>query len=59
MTGTTFLGLVRDFVAAVLGLAILFGVGWSDEQVAGILLVVSTALALGTYALASRGRSAR
>jgi hypothetical protein len=50
MAVTTLIGLVRDFIAAALGLAILFGAGFSDEQVAGILLLVSTALALGTWA---------
>ena len=44
-----FLGFVRDFIAAGLGLAILFGASFSDEQVAGILLFVSTAIALGAY----------
>lgn len=43
------IGLVRDVVAATLGVAILFGVNWSDEQVAGILLVVTTAGALASH----------
>lgn len=47
---TTALGLIRDFVAAVLGLLILFGVNFSDEQIAGVLLVVTTAAALGSWA---------
>jgi hypothetical protein len=42
----TLLGLIRDFVAAGLGVAILFGVNFSDDQIAGILLLVTTALAL-------------
>lgn len=46
---TTLIGLVRDFIAATLGLAIVFGVSLSDEQEAGILLVASTGLALGTF----------
>jgi hypothetical protein len=45
----TALGLVRDFVAARLGLALLFGASFTDEQIAGILLVVSTGLALGAW----------
>lgn len=45
----TALGLIRDFVAAVLGLAILFGATLSDDQLAGILLVVTTGGALGAY----------
>jgi hypothetical protein len=48
-TVATALGLLRDLVAAVIGLLILFGVGLSDDQVAGILLVVSTAGALGAW----------
>lgn len=44
------LGLFRDFVVAVIGLGILFGVNVSQEQIAGILLVVTTAAALGTWA---------
>ena len=45
----TLLGYLRDLVAAVLGLAILFGADFSDEQIAGILLVLTTAVAFGTY----------
>lgn len=45
----TLIGLMRDFIAAGLELAILFGAGFSDEQTAGILLVASTGLALGTW----------
>ena len=44
------LGYLRDFIAAELGVAILFGVNMSDDQVAGILLVVTTGAAFGTYA---------
>lgn len=47
----TLLGLTRDFIAAGLGLAILFGVHLTNDQVAGILLVVSTGVALGAYCL--------
>lgn len=46
-------GYLRDFIAAALGLAILFGVSISDDQVAGILLFSTTALAFGTYAYAA------
>lgn len=45
----TAIGLVRDFVAAVLGLLILFGVNLTDAQIAGLLLVVTTGAALGTF----------
>lgn len=45
----TFIGLARDFIAAGLGLAILFGAGFTDEQEAGILLVGSTGLAMATW----------
>lgn len=48
-TIATLLGLVRDLCAAVVGLLILFGVNLSDDQVAGILLVVTTAGALGSW----------
>jgi hypothetical protein len=53
MTSTaiaTVLGLIRDLVSAIIGLLILFGVGLSDDQIAGILLVVTTAGALGSWA---------
>lgn len=46
----TALGLIRDFLAAAIGLAILFGASFSDDQIAGILLVVTTGVALATYA---------
>lgn len=49
MSGTTLIGLLRDVIAAVLGLAILFGAGFSDEQIAGVLLVVTTVAAFGTF----------
>jgi hypothetical protein len=45
----TAIGLFRDFIAAVLGLLILFGVDLTDEQIAGLLLVVTTGAAFGTY----------
>jgi MFS-type transporter involved in bile tolerance (Atg22 family) len=56
-TTSTIIGLIRDAVAAVIGLAILFGVNWSDEQTAGILLVVTTVGALGAYLWAQYRRS--
>lgn len=43
------LGYLRDFVAAIIGLLILFGVEISDQQMAGLLLVVATGGAFGTY----------
>jgi hypothetical protein len=54
----TALGLIRDAVAAALALAILFNVPISDDQVAGILLFVTTVLALGVYAY-NRYRASR
>lgn len=45
----TAIGLFRDFVAAVLGMLIVFGVNLTDAQIAGLLLVVTTGAALGTY----------
>jgi len=50
----TFLGLVRDFSAACIGLLILFDVGLSREQEAGILLVVTTGVALGHWIYSNR-----
>lgn len=44
------IGLLRDVFAAALALAILFGASFSDEQVAGILLLVTTVGAFGTWA---------
>jgi hypothetical protein len=44
------IGLARDFVSAGLGLAILFGLNLTSDQIAGILLVVTTAGALGAHA---------
>lgn len=46
----TGIGLLRDVVAAVLGVAILFGANFSNDQIAGVLLVVTTLGALGTWA---------
>lgn len=43
------LGLLRDVVAASLALAILFGLKLSDDQIAGILLLVTTLGAFGTW----------
>jgi len=48
---TTALGLLRDFVAAALAVAILFGANISDDQVAGVLLLTVTGAALGSYAV--------
>lgn len=50
----TGLGLLRDVIAAILALGILFGLSFSDEQVAGILLLVSTLGAFGTWAWKAR-----
>lgn len=49
-TGTTLIGLIRDVIAAALALAILFNLDISDEQIAGILLLVTTVGALATWA---------
>jgi hypothetical protein len=49
-TGATLIGLVRDVIAAALGLAILFNLNISDEQIAGVLLLVTTIGALATWA---------
>ena len=46
----TGLGLLRDLVAAIIGLLILFGVNLTDAQVGGLLLVLTTAGAFGTWA---------
>jgi hypothetical protein len=46
---TDLLGYLRDFLVAVFGLAAAFGVHITQQQTAGILLVVSTAFALGSY----------
>lgn len=43
-------GYITSFVSAVLGLAVLFGVDLSQDQIAGILLVITTGSAL-TFAL--------
>lgn len=56
-TGATLIGLIRDAVAAVIGLAILFGVNWSDDQVAGILLVVTTVGALVSWLYAQHKKT--
>lgn len=52
----TFTGLLRDLIVAVVGLLIVFDVAISEEMLAGILLVVSTALALGTFAFTAYRR---
>lgn len=51
---TTALGLLRDVIAAGLGLAILFNVAISDDQIAGILLLVTTVGALAAYIVQQR-----
>lgn len=43
------LGYLRDFVVAVIGVCVLFGLSISNQQIAGILLVLSTGFALGSY----------
>ena len=48
-TTSDVIGYIRDLAAAVVGLAILFGADLSNDQVAGILLVITTGAALGTY----------
>lgn len=48
-TGAVVIGLVRDVVAAALALAILFNLNISDEQVAGVLLLVTTVGALASW----------
>jgi hypothetical protein len=42
-------GLLRDFIVAVVGVMILVGVNISDSLLAGLLVVLSTGVALGTY----------
>ena len=39
-------GYVKDFVAALLALAVLFGLPLTEQQMAGILLVITTGGAL-------------
>lgn len=46
---TTLIGLLRDFVAAALAVALLFGITITQEQIGGILLLVVTGGALATY----------
>lgn len=50
----TGIGLLRDAIAAALALAILFGAHVSNDQVAGILLLVTTVAAFGTWAYGAR-----
>jgi hypothetical protein len=50
----TGIGLLRDATAATLGLLILFGVDLTDAQISGVLLVVTTFAALGTWLFAIR-----
>jgi threonine/homoserine/homoserine lactone efflux protein len=40
------LGYIKDFATSVLALAVLFGLALTDEQIAAILLVLTTAGAL-------------
>lgn len=47
---TTFLGLLRDLVVAVLGVALLFGISVTQEQTGAILALVAVAAALGKWA---------
>ena len=47
--GATLIGLIRDLVAAALGLAILFNLDISDEQIAGVLVLVTTVGALASW----------
>lgn len=56
-TGATILGLIRDVVAAALGLAILFNLNISDEQIAGVLVLVTTVGALASWAYNARKAS--
>ncbi len=49
-----FAGYLRDLVAAVLGCALLFGLKLDNQQIGGILLVVTTAVAFGTYLYKAR-----
>lgn len=53
-TGATLIGLIRDVFAAALALAILFNLDISDEQIAGILLLVTTVGALAAWAYNQR-----
>jgi hypothetical protein len=46
----TALGLIRDFLVAAFGVALLFGVSVTQEQIGAIITLVSVAVALGTYA---------
>lgn len=43
------LGLLRDVVAAALGLAILFNLNISDEQIAGVLMLITTVGAFASW----------
>lgn len=57
-TTSVVIGLVRDVVVAAIGLAILFGANFTDEQVAGILLLITTVGALGSWLYAwNQGRT--
>ena len=47
---TDIIGYIRDLAAAGIGLGILFGVfDFNDDQIAGLLLFITTAAAFGGY----------
>lgn len=46
----TGIGLLRDLLAVILSVAILFGADFTNDQVAGILLLVTTLGAFGSWA---------
>lgn len=46
---STLLGLIRDVVVAIIGILILAGADISNDMIAGILLLVSTVFALGSW----------
>ena len=43
------IGLIRDFLMAAFGVAILFGAHISETQLVGIIAVVAPAVALGSF----------
>lgn len=48
---TTFLGLLRDLIAAVVVVLLLFGITITEQQVAAIVQLLAVLLALGTWIL--------
>lgn len=52
------LGYITAFVSAVLGLLVLFGVDLSQDQIAGILLVITTGSALAFAFNTAKGKPA-